>query len=54
MGLVAAYGAVIVTSAGFAAVRFGTVAVGVLAAPGLVATQLAYVIGFLRGLLRGR
>jgi hypothetical protein len=33
-------------------VRFRSPRVGVLAAPALVATQAAYVAGFVRGLLR--
>jgi hypothetical protein len=53
IGLVAAYGVAVACSAGFAAVRFRSLRVGALAAPALVATQAAYVAGFLRGLARG-
>jgi glycosyltransferase involved in cell wall biosynthesis len=50
--LVAGYGAVVAGSAALAALRTRSAAVGALAAPGLVATQAAYVAGFVRGLAR--
>jgi glycosyltransferase involved in cell wall biosynthesis len=50
--LVGGYGTVIAGSAMLAALRFRSTAVGALAAPGLVATQAAYVAGFVRGLVR--
>jgi glycosyltransferase involved in cell wall biosynthesis len=52
--LVAAYGAVIGGSGALAALRFRSVRVGVLATLTLVATQAAYVAGFLYGIVRGR
>jgi glycosyltransferase involved in cell wall biosynthesis len=52
--LVAAYGAALLGSSTLAALRFGSLKVGLLAAPSLVATQAAYVAGFLNGILRGR
>ena len=51
VALVAAYAAVVLGSAGLAALRFRSLAVGLLAAPALVATQATYVAGVLRGLL---
>jgi hypothetical protein len=36
------------------ALRFHSLAVGLLAAPALLATQLAYVSGFVRGLFHRR
>ncbi len=53
-GLVVAYGAAVAGSATLAALRFRSAPVGLLAAPALVATQAAYVSGFLRGVVRGR
>jgi hypothetical protein len=52
--LVAAYAAVIGGSGALAALRFRSVQVGLLAALTLVATQAAYVAGFLCGIARGR
>jgi glycosyltransferase involved in cell wall biosynthesis len=52
--LVGAYGAVVVGSAGLASFRFRSLRVGALAVPGLVATQAAYVAGFVHGLVRPR
>ena len=52
--LVVAYGAVVTGSALLAAVRFRSIAVGALAVPVVVMTQVAYVAGFVRGLARGR
>jgi glycosyltransferase involved in cell wall biosynthesis len=49
-GLVAVYGAAVAASAGLAALRFDSAQIGALAVPGLVATQAAYVAGFVRGL----
>jgi glycosyltransferase involved in cell wall biosynthesis len=54
MLLLGGYAAVVVSSAGLAAARFRSARVGALAAPALVATQAAYVTGFLSGLVRGR
>src|SRR5207247_2107995 len=48
--LVAGYAATVVGSAALAGVRFRSLAVGLLAAPALVATQGAYVTGFVSGL----
>jgi hypothetical protein len=50
--LVGGYGAVVLGSAGLSAARFRSLPVGALAVPGLLATQSAYVAGFLRGLAR--
>jgi glycosyl transferase family 2 len=52
MGLVAAYGAAVAAAAVLAALRFRSTRVGLIAAPALVATQAAYVAGFLHGLTR--
>jgi glycosyltransferase involved in cell wall biosynthesis len=54
LALVGGYGALVVGSAGLAALRFRSPSVGALVAPALVATQATYVAGFLRGLVRGR
>ena len=54
VGLVGAYGLVVVGSASLAALRFRSGRVGVIAAPALVVTQAAYVAGFLQGIVRGR
>jgi glycosyltransferase involved in cell wall biosynthesis len=54
LALVAGYGALVLGSSALAALRFRSLSVGALAAPGLVATQAAYVAGFLRGLAFGR
>jgi glycosyltransferase involved in cell wall biosynthesis len=51
--LVVAYAAALGGSALLAALRFRSVRVGALAAPGLVLTQCAYVAGFVRGAARG-
>jgi len=48
--LIGAYGVAVSASALLAALRFRSVRVGALAAPGLVLTQATYVAGFLRGL----
>jgi glycosyltransferase involved in cell wall biosynthesis len=48
--LVAAYFGAVAASAILAAIRFRSMLVGLLAAPALVATQLTYVAGFLRGM----
>ncbi|MEX2049114.1 MAG: glycosyltransferase [Gemmatimonadota bacterium] len=53
VGLIAACGAIVGGSALLAALRFRSVRVGLLAAPGLLLTQAYYVAGFLRGLARG-
>jgi glycosyltransferase involved in cell wall biosynthesis len=50
--LVAAYAVALLGSSALAAVRFHSVAVGLLAAPALIATQVVYVLGFLRGVAR--
>jgi hypothetical protein len=42
----------VVASSTFAALRFRSARVGLLAAPALVATQGAYVAGFLHGVAR--
>ena len=52
--LVAIYFAPLVVSALLAAVRFRSPAIGLLFMPAAVATQAAYVVGFLRGLTRSR
>ena len=49
--LIGAYGVAVSASALLSALRFRSVRVGALAAPGLVLTQATYVAGFLRGLL---
>jgi glycosyltransferase involved in cell wall biosynthesis len=54
IGLLAGYGALIVSSALLAAVRFRSLTVGLLTAPALIATHAAYVGGFVQGLLRSR
>lgn len=54
IGLLAGYGLAILTSALLGGVRFRSPLVGVLAAPALVATQAAYVGGFVQGLFRRR
>ncbi|MDX6370751.1 MAG: hypothetical protein QOG93_2253, partial [Gaiellaceae bacterium] len=54
IGLLAGYGALILSSALLAAVRFRSPTVGLLAAPALIATHAAYVGGFVQGLLRLR
>jgi glycosyltransferase involved in cell wall biosynthesis len=51
-GLVAVYGAAVAASAGLAALRFNSARIGALAVPGLIATQVGYVAGFVRGLTR--
>jgi hypothetical protein len=50
--LVGGYGALVAGSAFLSALRFRSAAVGALAGPGLVATQAAYMAGFVRGLVR--
>jgi glycosyltransferase involved in cell wall biosynthesis len=52
--LVVAYGAGIAVSAGLAAARFRSLRVGALSAPGLAATQAAYIVGFVRGFAQAR
>ena len=52
--LVGAYVAMVVGSSALAAARFRSAAVGALAAPGLVVTQVVYVAAFLRGLALSR
>jgi glycosyltransferase involved in cell wall biosynthesis len=52
--LVGGYGAVVLGSAGLSAARFRSLPVGALAVPGLLATQSAYVAGFVRGLVSRR
>jgi hypothetical protein len=54
LALTAAYAGITAASSALAAVRFRSVAVGALAAPALVATHVAYVAGFVDGLLRER
>jgi hypothetical protein len=54
VALLVAYGVVVAGSATLGAVRFHSLRVGLLAAPALVATQAAYVAGFVRGLVGGR
>jgi glycosyltransferase involved in cell wall biosynthesis len=54
VALVTAYGIVVLGAAALAALRFRSLAVGALTAPGLVLTQAAYVAGFLRGVLAHR
>ena len=53
IALVAAYGAAVLCSTFLAALRFRSARVGLLAAPAFVATQATYVVGFLRGFVRG-
>jgi glycosyltransferase involved in cell wall biosynthesis len=53
VGLVSAYGGAVAVSAAFAALRFRSLRVGLLAAPAFVATQAAYVVGFFRGIAAG-
>jgi len=52
--LVVAYGVLLGLSALLSAVRFRSLRVGLLTIPALVATQGAYVGGFVHGLARGR
>jgi hypothetical protein len=52
--LVLAYVACVVGSAMLAATRFRSLRAGLLVAPALVATQAAYVAGFVHGFLRPR
>ena len=52
--LVVGYAAIVASSAILAAARFRSIAVGALAVPALVMTQGAYVVGFVRGVARGR
>jgi hypothetical protein len=47
--LVAVYGTAVVGAAVLAGLRFRSAKVGLLAAPGLAATQATYVVGFTRG-----
>ena len=54
LGLVSAYAALVMLSALLSAVRFRSVLTGLLSVPALVATQAAYVAGFVQGLVRGR
>jgi glycosyltransferase involved in cell wall biosynthesis len=50
--LVAAYVVALLASSALAAVRFHSATVGLLAAPALVATQVVYIAGFLRRVVR--
>jgi hypothetical protein len=52
--LVVLYVATIAASSALAAIRYRSLSVGAAMAPALVATQLVYVGGFVRGLARGR
>jgi glycosyltransferase involved in cell wall biosynthesis len=52
--LIALYAAALAGSGVLAAVRFRSIATGALTVPALAATQAAYVLGFVRGLVRGR
>jgi glycosyltransferase involved in cell wall biosynthesis len=54
LGLVSAYAALVILSALLSAVRFRSTSTGLLSVPALVATQAAYVAGFVRGLAGGR
>jgi hypothetical protein len=54
IALLAGYGVAVTGSATLGALRFQSFQVGLLAAPALVATQAAYIAGFLRGLAGGR
>ncbi|PWU25336.1 MAG: hypothetical protein C5B48_01845 [Candidatus Rokuibacteriota bacterium] len=53
-GLIAVYGATVSGFALLAGVRFRSPSVGLFAVPALVATQGAYVAGFVAGIARGR
>jgi glycosyltransferase involved in cell wall biosynthesis len=53
-GLFAAYVLVVAVSTALAALRFRSLRVGLIFAPALVATQAAYVVGFVRGIAAGR
>jgi glycosyltransferase involved in cell wall biosynthesis len=52
--LVLAYAAALAASGLHASLRFRSVAVGFLQPPAVVASQAAYMVGFVRGLTRGR
>lgn len=52
-GLFIAYLLAVAASAALAGLRFRSIRLGLLVAPALVATQVMYVAGFLRGLTRG-
>jgi hypothetical protein len=52
--LVLLYAALLAASGIHAAVRFRSLAVGVLEPPAVLATQAAYLYGFLRGVLERR
>jgi len=54
VALIALYGVLVGASAGLGAARFRSLRVGLLAVPALVATQAAYIGGFVHGLARGR
>jgi glycosyltransferase involved in cell wall biosynthesis len=54
VGLVVAYGALVALSALLGAARFRSLSAGLLTVPALIATQAAYVGGFVQGLARGR
>jgi glycosyltransferase involved in cell wall biosynthesis len=54
LGFVSAYAALVVLSALLSAVRFRSLSAGLLSVPALIATQAAYVAGFVQGLVRGR
>jgi glycosyltransferase involved in cell wall biosynthesis len=53
-GLVLAYAAALAASGLHASLRFRSLAVGVLQPPAVVASQATYMVGFVRGLTRGR
>jgi hypothetical protein len=54
LGFVSAYAALVILSALLSAVRFRSLSAGLLSVPALIATQAAYVAGFVQGLARGR
>jgi glycosyltransferase involved in cell wall biosynthesis len=54
LGLVSAYVVLVVLSALLSAVRFRSVTAGLLSVPALVATQAAYVAGFVQGVVTRR
>jgi cellulose synthase/poly-beta-1,6-N-acetylglucosamine synthase-like glycosyltransferase len=54
LALVSAYAALVILSALLSAVRFRSPLVGLLSVPALVATQGAYVAGFVQGVVSGR
>jgi hypothetical protein len=54
VALVLAYAAALAASGLHASLRFRSLAVGFLQPPAVVASQAAYMVGFVRGLTRGR